>query len=93
MLIKNNGQALVTIGKTNIFPDETVEIDDRFQKNSVVKLLIKRGEMIELIEGADKTATSKKTKASSVKNADKADTTSTDDNKNADEVKTQLGLT
>lgn len=51
MKIKNKGQALINVGKHTILPDEVVEIEDSFRTNSVIKLLLKRGEMLEVLDG------------------------------------------
>lgn len=67
MKVKNNGQAMATIGKHTIFPNETVEIDDVYKKNAVVELLIKRGEMLEVVDDGDK----KSAKANLSKDKDK----------------------
>ncbi len=63
MKLKNNGNKPVTIGKLTILPDEVGELPDKFQKNGVIALLQKRGELVEISGEDSVSSTNKKTKA------------------------------
>lgn len=51
MKLKNNGQSLITIGKHSIFPNDVADIDDIYKNSAVVKVLVKRGDLIDLGKG------------------------------------------
>lgn len=80
MKLKNNGNSVISIGKTAILPDETANITAKeYQDNDAVNFLIQRGTLSEVTERA-KAKTPKTDAAKAKGKAEPAADTTTETN-------------